>query len=138
MRWDLAFDPKLMTSSQKVHVLDWVLASWPMVGRSLAEAVMIAMETMKAGLTEAVLVAWESISRRPGDTTGSVVTDLPEDFRTDPTAGFFHRTHPYALPKIREEGFNWSTQGKGFHSGEQERQFTNEIGEGLFVVQHHR
>ena len=83
-----------------------------MVRRSQHEALIIAMEVMKAGLTEAILVPWEPISHRPGDTTGGIITDLPEDLRTDERNSFYHGTSGYGVPLIRSDGLNCSEQVK--------------------------
>ena len=62
--------------------------SCPVIGRSQGKSILIAMGKLQMGYKETAIVAWKPICRRPGDTTGGVVTDLPEEFRTDARAQF--------------------------------------------------
>ena len=118
------FVARLLSTTQKVRAMDWAKESFPMVGRSQHEALIIARETLKPGLQEAILVPWEPISRLPGDTTGGISTDLPEHFRTHPRNKFYHGTNGYGLPLIRREGLSCLEKGKRFRRGEQVRLFT--------------
>ena len=80
---------------------------------------------LKAGLTEAIIIPWEPISRPPGDTTGGIITDLPEHCRTDERNEFFHGTSGYGLPSIGLNGLNSSDHGRGFNRGGRVRLFTS-------------
>ena len=50
------FDARLMSTTQKVRAMNWAKESFPMVGRSQHEALILAMETLKPGFSEAILV----------------------------------------------------------------------------------
>ena len=95
-----------------------------MIGRSHAESIVIAMDRLPAGYIEDIVIPWEPISRRPGDTTGGVVTDLPHSFKTEERNCFHHGTDLYALPSIREHNLKHSTEGKGMKLGERPRLYT--------------
>ena len=115
-----------MSTTQKVRAMNWARESFPMVGRSQHEALIIAMESMKPGLQEVILVPWEPISRLPGDTTGGIITDLPEHFKTDARNQFLHGTNGYGIPLIRKHGLTCSESGKGFHRGGQVRLYMSQ------------
>ena len=95
-----------------------------MVGRSQIDSLVSAMQDLKSGHEESILVPWEPISRAPGDTTGTIITDLPHHFRTDARNQYLHGTSGYGFPKIRENGLQCSTHGKEFCEDQQVRLFT--------------
>ena len=94
------FDVRNLHTTQPVRPINWAWESFPMVGRSQHDSLMSAMQSLSSGHQEAALVPWEPISRTPGDTTGTIITDLPQHFRTDARNQYLHGTSGYAIPKI--------------------------------------
>ena len=96
-----------------------------MIGRSQIDSLLSAMKDLKSGNEEALCVSWDPMSRCPGDTTGTIITGLPNHFRTEERNGYLHGSAGYACLRVRDDGLKCSTHGNCFFEGEQVRLFTS-------------
>ena len=96
-----------------------------MAGKSQLDSSLSVVKDLKSGHLEALCVPWEPIARCPGDTTGTIITDLPGHFRTEFRNGYLHGSTGYACPKVRRNGLKCSTYGRGMYEGEQVRLYTS-------------